>query len=236
MIVLSDQPYAAAFGPSSTASYLTGTLERRGALLVHYDAVAHEELANGIALISGQGPTAETAANCPNYTAIAATGVGEDGQVLGAGCVYPSSTATLPGQLAAKHLTWRAYVEGIDEAGAGDGACAHPAIGQADPTAVQTASTGAYATFRNPFVYFQSLTGGSSCASEDVGLGSLAADLGSARRTRTSPTSSPAAATTGIRPPARRGPPPAWGPRTRSSGGWCHRSRARAPTSRTGCS
>ena len=55
--MLSNQPYAAVFGPASTSPYLSGTLEKQGELLVDYDAVAHEELPNEVALISGQGPT-----------------------------------------------------------------------------------------------------------------------------------------------------------------------------------
>ena len=181
VIALSDQPYAAVFGPESSAHYLAHTLEHKGELLVRYDAVAHEELANEIALLSGQGPTTETTANCATYTAIEPASAGASEQVQGNGCVYPSSTQTLPGQLVAKHLSWRAYVEGIDEAGASAGACAHPALGQPDPTSAQGASTGAYATFRNPLVYFQSLT--ASCAADDVGLDRLKTDLGNAKRT-----------------------------------------------------
>ena len=97
ILMLSNQPYASVFGPASTNPYLSSTLEKKGELLVDYDAIAHEELPNEVALISGQGPTVETAANCPSYTEITQTGTGEDEQVLGAGCVYPKSTATLPG-------------------------------------------------------------------------------------------------------------------------------------------
>jgi phosphatidylinositol-3-phosphatase len=181
--MLSDEPYASAFGPASTASYLTGTLEHKGELLVRFDAVAHEELADELALVSGQGPTAETAANCPNYTEIAPTGEGEDAQVLGSGCVYPRTTQTLMGELEAKHLTWRAYVQGTDEAGAQTGACAHPALGGADPTADQTVSGGPYATFRNPFVYLGAVVDSTQCASDDVGLSQLRGDLAQAKRT-----------------------------------------------------
>jgi hypothetical protein len=183
VIMLSDEPYASAFGPSSSASYLTGTLEHRGELLVRFDAVAHEELADELALLSGQGPTLETAANCPTYAEITPTGEGPDEQVLGNGCVYPSSTQTLAGQLTAKHLTWRAYVQGIDEPGTSAGACAHPALGSADPTAEQSASSGAYATFRNPFVYLGSVVGSSQCAADDVGLSQLTGDLAQPKRT-----------------------------------------------------
>jgi phosphatidylinositol-3-phosphatase len=183
VIMLSDEPYASAFGPASTAPYLAQTLERKGELLVHYDAVAHEQLADELALLSGQGPTAETAADCPNYDAIAATGMGPDQQVLGNGCVYPSSTQTLPGQLAAKHLTWRAYVQGTDEPDV-PGACAHPPLGQADPTSGLTPSAaGPYATYIDPFVYFQSIAGSPTCAADVVGLGRLQGDLASPART-----------------------------------------------------
>ncbi len=181
--MLSDEPYASAFGPSSAAPYLSGTLEHRGELLVRYDAVAHEELADEVALLSGQGPTMETAANCPTYTEITGASAGPEGQVLGNGCVYPSSTQTLLGQLSEKHLTGRAYVQGIDEAGAQAGACAHPALGQPDPTAEQSASTGPYATFRNPFVYFASVVDSPACATADVGLAALKGDLASVKST-----------------------------------------------------
>jgi hypothetical protein len=183
VIMLSDEPYASSFGPASTASYLTHTLEHSGELLVRYDAVAHEELANGVALMSGQGPTAEIAANCPTYAAIAPATAAASGQVLGNGCVFPTSVSTLPGQLAAKHLSWRAYVGATDEPGAPVGACAHPALGSPDPTAAQTATGGAYATFTNPLVYFQSIVSSPTCAADDVGLSRLKGDLGTAKRT-----------------------------------------------------
>jgi phosphatidylinositol-3-phosphatase len=182
VIMLSDEPYASVFGPASTAPYLAHTLEHKGELLAHYDAVAHQGLANEIALLSGQGPTAETVANCPDYTEIAPTGTGAEEQVLGSGCVYPASTQTLAGQLSARGLAWRAYVGGIDEGGA-IGTCPHPALGQADPSAQEASSNGPYATFRNPFVYFDSITGSPQCAADDIGLDKLAGDLASAKRT-----------------------------------------------------
>jgi hypothetical protein len=74
----------------------------------------------------------------------------------------------------------RAYVQGIDEAGSSAGACTHPVLGAADPTA-QTPAT--YATARNPFVYFHSVIDSSSCAGEDVGLAALGGDLRSESRT-----------------------------------------------------
>jgi phosphatidylinositol-3-phosphatase len=192
VIMLSDQPYAAVFGPSSASPYLAQTLEHRGELLVRYYAVAHEELANAIALLSGQGPTPQTAQNCPTYEDISPGTVGAQEQVTGHGCVYPSATQTLAGQLTAKHLTWRAYLEGMDEGpdsaagagGASEGACGHPALGATDPTSASTPPAGqAYATWRNPFVYFHSVIDSSTCTSDDVGLSKLRSDLASAKST-----------------------------------------------------
>jgi hypothetical protein len=183
VVMLSDEPYASVFGPSSAAPYLSDALEHQGELLVRYDAVAHEELADEIALLSGQGPTVATAANCPNYTEITPTSAGPEGQVLGTGCVYPSSTQTLIGQLSDKHLAARAFIQGIDEGGSQAGACAHPGLGGPDATAEQTASTGAYATFRNPLVYFASVAESPACTSDDVGLSALKAALASVKST-----------------------------------------------------
>jgi hypothetical protein len=199
LIVLADQPYAAVFGPASKAPYLAQSLEKRGELLVRYYAVAHDELANALALVSGQGPTAQTAANCPTFAEIAPAKTGAEGQVEGQGCVYPASTQTLAGQLTAKHLTWRAYVEGMSEP------CAHPTLGAPDATvgapppaastpgaanqatpANQAAQGEEYTTFRNPFVYFSSIIGSpAACAANDVGLGQLGTDLKSAKSTPT---------------------------------------------------
>jgi phosphatidylinositol-3-phosphatase len=186
VVMLDDEPYATTFGPASQAKYLTGTLEKQGELLLRYYAVAHEGLADGIALLSGQGPTEATAANCPTYSEISPASSGGDGQVLGSGCVYPSSTQTLVSQLSAKHLTWKAYVEGIDEGPGTPSVCAHPASGTADPSATAPAAGGAapgYQTWRNPFVYFSSVAGSSACASKDVGMNALKSDLASEKST-----------------------------------------------------
>ncbi len=186
VVMLDEEPYATAFGPASPAKYLTGTLEKQGELLLRYYAVAHEGLADEIALLSGQGPTEATAANCPTYSEISPASSGEEGQVLGKGCVYPSSTQTLMSQLTAKHLTWKAYVEGIDEGSGAPAACAHPAGGAADPSAAPLtsgATAPGYQTWRNPFVYFGSVVGSSTCASNDVGMSALKGDLASEKST-----------------------------------------------------
>ena len=158
LIVLGDNGYEEAFGAASPAPYLAKTLRGQGELLANYYAVTQGELANQIALISGQGPTAETAANCPNYTDIAPATVGVGGQVEGSGCVYPAAAQTLPGQLAAGGMKWKAYVEDIGNGGAEQPTtCRHPTLGGPDGSQAPLPGD-AYETWRNPFVYFHSLT------------------------------------------------------------------------------
>ena len=76
---------------------------------------------------------------------------GKSGVVPGAACVYPVQALTVVDQIAAGGLTWRAYVEGMEnEFGAAN--CVHPDFDGPDVPEV-----GAYAAARNPFVYFAGL-------------------------------------------------------------------------------
>jgi hypothetical protein len=180
LIVLSDEGFNAAFGAASKAPYLAKTLRRQGELLSNYYAVAGSELANEIALISGQGPNPQTAEDCPVYADLAPGTAAGEGQAQGSGCVFPAATLTLAGQLEAKGKTWRSYIEGVgDGAAAQPPSCRRPAAGASDANHTPSAEDG-YVTWRNPFVYFHSLTDGQACASNDVGLDRLAIDLGSA--------------------------------------------------------
>lgn len=184
LIVLGDNGYEETFGPASPAPYLAKTLPEQGELLSNYYAVTQGDLANQIALISGQGPTVETAANCPNYTDVVAGTIASGGQVEGSGCVYPATTPTLPGQLTTAKLSWRAYVEDIGNgAAAGQPAtCRHPVLGGPDSSPAPLPGD-AYVTWRNPFVYFHSLIDSPECAENDVGLERLALDLKTAAKT-----------------------------------------------------
>jgi phosphatidylinositol-3-phosphatase len=184
LIVLGENGYEATFGEGSAAPYLAQKLPSQGELLPNYFAVTQGSLANEIAILSGQGPTPETAANCPTYSDVAPGTVSAEGQIEGGGCVYPATTETLPGQLVAAGLEWRAYVEDIGNgAGAGQpAACRHPALGAADPSHAPVPGDG-YLTWRNPLVYFHSIVDSPECTANDVGLDRLAADLGSAKRT-----------------------------------------------------
>jgi len=161
LVVLGENSFEEAFGATSPAPYLSRTLAAKGELLSNFYGVTKGALANQIALLSGQGPTVETAAGCPVPADILPGTISPAGQVEGAGCIYPAATATLPGQLAEKKLTWKAYVEG-----------------RLAPCVREEGS-------RDPFVYFHSLTDNPACAKSDVSLEQLAADLKVATKTPT---------------------------------------------------
>jgi hypothetical protein len=148
LIVLEGHGYEEAFGKESPAPYLAETLAGEGKLLPNYYAVAQGGLANEIALLSGQGPTPQTAQNCPESTPVAPGTLSIEGQVEGQGCVYPAETKTLPGQLSEAKLTWKAYAE---------------------PEPV--------AAWRKPFAYFAALGEDPEAAQHEAGLDQLATDL-----------------------------------------------------------
>lgn len=166
LIVLGGHGYEEAFGKESPAPYLAETLAGEGKLLSNYYAVTQGGLANEVALLSGQGPTPQTALGCPEYKAIAPGTVSVEGQVEGDGCLYPAETETLPAQLTAAELTWKAYVE--EDA--------------ANAEAPQQLADCAL-TPRNPVAYFVGLTESPECAENDVGFDRLAPDLEKAEET-----------------------------------------------------
>lgn len=163
LIMLGEGGYEETFGAASASKFLGEELPAQGELLPNYFAVAKGQLANRIALLSGQGPTSETQADCPTYADIAPGTESTEGQVEGSGCIYPATTKTLPGQLTEKGLTWRAYVDQEEVAEGVPPASPQP--------------TGCYVTPRNPFAYFHALVDAGECAAADVGLAGLAKDL-----------------------------------------------------------
>jgi hypothetical protein len=164
VIMLGEGGYEETFGEASQSKYLSEELPAQGELLPNYFAVAKGELANQIALLSGQGPTPETKAGCPTYTDITPGTESDEGQVEGNGCIYPATTKSLPAQLAEKELTWRAY---IDE---------EEAAAEAEPPA-EVQPPGCFVNQRNPFAYFRSILEGEECVEADAGLADLAKDL-----------------------------------------------------------
>lgn len=185
VIVLGEGGYEETFGKTSTAPYLSKVLPKKGELVPNYYGVTGGVLANEIALLSGQGPTAETAANCPNYTAITPGTVAATAeQVEGTGCVYANTTKSLPTQMAEKELTWRTYVEDMENGGSVGQPfrCRKPPLGGADWA--HTPSPGdQFTTWRNPVVYFGAIAEGAECEKVDVGFELLTKDLQYKKRT-----------------------------------------------------
>jgi hypothetical protein len=184
LIMLNDHGYDQAFGSKSQAPYLAKTLTKQGELIANYYAVTGSSLANQIALISGQGPTPQTATNCQQYTDITPGTIDADtttpnnnGQVLGNGCLYPKQALTIGDELTSAGRDWKAYVEDVGAGQPGEATtCRHPTIGTAD-SEQSPRPNDAYVTWRNPFVYFHSLIDGPTCGTNDVGLDQLAFDL-----------------------------------------------------------
>ncbi len=197
LIMLSEQGYNQTFGPVSPDKYLSKTLAKQGELLPNYYGIAGSPLANEVALLSGQGPTNQTLADCPTYIGVVPGTVGSNGQVLGGGCIYPSTTKTFVDQLTAKNLTWRAYVDGISKP------CSHPGL----------AATGTEQVAINPFVFFDSVVQNTTaCHQADVPLTHLRADLKSASSTPTFSYIAPSLCHDGREQPCKPGAPAGLGP------------------------
>jgi phospholipase C len=170
VINLENKGYDETFGPSSPAPYLSGTLRNRGQLLTQYYGTAHESLGNYIAQISGQGPNADTQADCQIFSDFVQVSTASPGQAVGQGCVYPASVPTLVGQLKAAGRTWKGYMQDMHTP------CRHPAVGAPDDT--QQAQVGdQYAARHNPFVYFHSIIDSSICERHVVPLVRFRNDL-----------------------------------------------------------
>jgi hypothetical protein len=183
VITLASPGYEQTWGPASGARYLTSTLRPQGALLSNYFAVGHLDLPNYIAMISGQPPNTQTAADCPTFASYPADSqVDAAGRLASPGCLYPASVLTLPDQLTSTRRQWRAYVEDLANGPKPVQSCRHPSTDQPDET--QHARPGdAYAARHNPFVYFHSLLDLGDCASDDLPLTQLPADLASEAKT-----------------------------------------------------
>jgi Phosphoesterase family len=178
VISLTSPGYEAAFGETSQMPYLA-TLRPKGELLSGYTLLDDASTPNGVAAVSGQPPNASTEADCSTYAEFPQSAkVDTDGVVSGAGCVYPVETLTIADQLGSGGFSWHAYMDGmVDESGK-PANCVHP-----DPDAANAAAPGGYAAAQNPFVDFHSLLDLGDCATSDVPLERLPADLSKAEKT-----------------------------------------------------
>jgi hypothetical protein len=174
VIELGDQGYNATFANTSSDTYLNKTLASQGEVVPYVYASATSDLANELALVTGQGPTVQTENNCPTYSAIAPGTTGKDGQVTGDGCVYPESTPSFESELTSAGDSWKAYVQG--QGVSSTDTCIMPTLGAVD-SHFTPASTSGYVTWRNPLVYLDDVTSSGSCNYNDTGLPRLKSDL-----------------------------------------------------------
>ena len=171
VIMLENKGYAETFGPQSAAPYLAHTLTSQGQLLTNYYGIGHNSNDNYLAMISGQAPNPTTQGDCQIYQDFTSTGVfAPYGQLVGQGCVFPSSVETVADQLQLRNRTWHGYMESMPAP------CSHPTLNTVDNTQKAT-PTNEYATRHNPFVYFHSLLDSGSCEANDVALTQLQDDL-----------------------------------------------------------
>jgi hypothetical protein len=161
IVALTGHTMDEALADPSPMPYLSGTLRPKGLLLSKYKTVATGGLANLIALISGQKPTADQQAGCAAYNDV------NPGTRVG--CVFDKEVDTLPAQLTAAGRTWRGYVEDSD-AGQPPDTCRHPA--QGDPLEPVMS--------RNPFLFFHAIVDG-DCAPNVAGMSRLAPDAADAQ-------------------------------------------------------
>ena len=183
IIVLENENANSTFGPRSKAPYLAKTLRAKGQFLPNYYGIAHESLANYIAMVSGQGPNSNTQSDCQFFTEFLPGIPASDGQFVGQGCVYPRDAKTVADQLEGKGLVWKGYMEDMANSPTEPKTCRQPAIGARDNT--QLARRGdQYAARHNPFVYFHSIIDRpATCDANDVPLSRLVDDLRSRSRT-----------------------------------------------------
>ena len=177
VINLENTGFDRAWGPDSQAPYLSRTLRDQGVLLENYYAIRHSSLPNYIAQISGQGSNVNTMNDCAVFHRFTGNGTTSFGQAQGKGCVYQASIPTLVGQMEAKALTWRGYMEDMARP------CLHPNLGAADSNK-KAVPGDQYATRHNPFVYFASIINNPSCAKNVVNFSALPKDLENTATTR----------------------------------------------------
>ena len=153
VITLASPGYEASFGSTSQMPYLSGTLRPQGDLLSGYKLLDESTaLPNDLAAISGQAPSAETKAGCPNYGK----------------CLFPVEDLTLADQLESARFKWGGYMDAMVDQTGQPGNCVNPGGEE-----VETLVPGGYSTTRNPFAYFHSLLDLGACGLDDVPLSEM---------------------------------------------------------------
>jgi len=187
VVDLENEEFGTTFGATSPARYLNDVLVPQGQLVDNYYATSHASMGNYVSQVSGEASTQAQNNDCidlstlvppfanikGSYTTVTPATQTVDGQVIGDGCVLPSTVPSIADQLDAKYgkrdsdyrFPWRAYAEDMGNIASrdygtpdptGGATCAHPAINGADNSNSAVAGDG-YATRHNPFMYFHSI-------------------------------------------------------------------------------
>ena len=164
-IMLENQEMVTTFGAGQVGwPYLARTLPLMGAFVPNYFGTGHNSLDNYIAMVSGQGPNADTHSDCEDATTMGDNGhfsFDADGQAIGVGCTYPVSVQSIATQLAAKGFTWKGYMEDMDaRPGVKRQTCQGPFTANTIESPVPPGNpkpTPSYRAKHNPFVYFHNI-------------------------------------------------------------------------------
>jgi hypothetical protein len=188
LIILENKSYDATFTGLNDNTYLWKTLPEQGVLLKNYFGTGHFSLDNYTSLVSGQGPNPDGQADCPQYKDAAGTVIsnprdpnygqwasaaGPNGAVGTNGCVYPANVSTLFNQFDAAHVSWKGYLQDLqNDAGRDDFTCGAPGnpagAGVVDPGGAT--ATDQYVAKHSPFPWFHSLLDTSDCATRVTNL------------------------------------------------------------------
>lgn len=183
LITLAGHGFDAAFGPQSTAPYLSKELVPKGALLSEYRSLGTADLPDYLAMVGGQPPNADTRAGCPTYKEVPFTAApNKAGEITAGGCVFPNTIATIGDQLSSSRREWRGYIEDLEKGPDGKATCRRPASDAVDDTFKARPGDG-YATRHNPFVYYHSLLDLGDCDALNGPLERLETDLQAVKTT-----------------------------------------------------
>jgi hypothetical protein len=179
-IILENKSFESTFTGLNQNSFLWKTLTSQGVLLRQYYGTGHFSLDNYVSMVSGQGPTPDTQADCPTYKDTAPNGFGPDGQLFAtSGCVYPSQVQTLFNQLDQKGVSWKGYMQSMGNDPAREQTTCGAPLGS--PAGAGVANPGAaevqdqYVPKHNPFVWFHSIIDSPECAQRVVPLAGIPA-------------------------------------------------------------
>jgi len=185
-IMLENQEMVTTFGAGQVGwPYLARTLPLMGAFVPNYFGTGHNSLDNYIAMVSGQGPNADTQSDCEDATTMGDNGhfrIDADGQAIGTGCTYPPQIASIATQLTDRGYTWKGYMEDMDaRPGVRRTTCQGPFTATQIENPVPAGNPKASPSYRakhNPFVYFHSIFDDLAyCDARDVPLTGFANDL-----------------------------------------------------------